>query len=84
MNDNPPPASGSYRGPVLVDPANDRPGLRPDYGYTAPSRAPAPYRPWAQPSARWHGSPARDLARIVWSAASLALLVAAVAWLFRP
>lgn len=82
MNDNPPPRR-AYRGPVLVDPANDRPGLHPDYGYTAPSRLRTSYRPWGARH-RWHGSPARDLGRIVWTAASLALLVAAVAWLFRP
>lgn len=42
-----PPPRAPYTGPVLVDPGNDRPGLHPDYGYTAPSRAPLPHRPWA-------------------------------------
>ncbi|MFZ4687881.1 MAG: hypothetical protein ACOYLS_01455 [Polymorphobacter sp.] len=41
-----------YTGPVLVDPANDRPGIRNDYaalhdGAHAAAKAPAFYRPWA-------------------------------------
>lgn len=44
------PPEPRRRGPVLVDPGNERPALHPDYGsWMAAAKAPAPWRPWAAP-----------------------------------
>ena len=64
MNDNlPPPLNPGYRGPVLVDPANDRPALNPQYRTPWPDPT-AEARPWLRSA----GDDAARLGRLLWLA----------------